>query len=145
MSGPTAVAQRPPPPDPVGPSAPPPVRTDKVEDAANRIRDLTHSDGFLGTDRNRHMHEVKNILSGDTGLSLQEINQVVSRLSNDDLSSIAGDIDSGGILGAQGLSSDEKKDLFNEMALSLDGHQLARVSNAFGDRDDIISLGDSVG
>lgn len=146
MSGPTSVAQRPlPPSDLGGPTAPSPVRTDKVEEAANRIRELTHSDGFLGTDRNSHMHEVRRILSGDTGLSLQEINQVVSRLSDSDLRSIAGDIDSGGILGAQGLSSDEKKDLFNEMALSLDGRQLARISNAFGDRDDIISLGDSVG
>jgi len=145
MAGPTAVTQAPTPtPTPLGPPAPA-VNAGKVDDAVHKIQDLTHDDGFWGTSRNAHMHQARDILSGKTGLTPAEVDQVVSKLSDDDLHSLAGDVNSGGIFGAQGLSSDEKKDLFNSMARSLDGSQLARVSAAFGGRDDVISLGDSVG
>lgn len=125
--------------------AAPPVDSSKVDQAVSRIQDLTEDDGFLGTGRNDHMHEARDILSGKTGLSSGEVDEVVSRLSDDDLNALADDINSGGIFGHQGLSADEKKDLFNTMATSLDGAQLARLSSAFGGREDVISLGDSVG
>ena len=125
--------------------AAPPVSASKVDDAVSRIKDLTGDDGFLGTGRNDHMHEARDILSGKTGLSQAEVDQVVAKLSNDDLSALADDINAGGIFGHQGLNADEKKDLFNALAGSLDGAQLARLSSAFGGREDVIALGDSVG
>lgn len=146
MAGPTAVTQAPTPtPAPTATPAASSASTSRVDQAVDRIQDLTRDDGFLGTGRNGHMHEVQDILSGQTGLSPSEVQQVVSQLSPDDLSALADDINAGGIFGHQGLSADEKKDLFNSLAQSLDGAQLAKVSAAFGARDDVIALGDSVG
>lgn len=118
-----------------------PANTDRVNDAVGKIRDLTGDDGFLGTSRNDHMHEVADTFGGLTPV---ERDAVVAQLSDADLKGLADDIDSGGILGRQGLSADETRDLFNDLAAGLSGPQLARVSNAFGDREDVAAIADSV-
>ena len=117
------------------------VNTNRVDDAVNKIRDLTGDDGFLGTGRNDHMHEVADTLGG---LSPAERNAVVSKLSDGDLKGLAEDFNAGGVFGHQGLSADEKRDVFNDLANGLSGAQLARVSKAFGEREDVAALADSV-
>ena len=112
-----------------------------VDQAAQKIQSLVKDDGFLGTSRNEHLHEVQKVLSGFSG---GDVNKIIGKLSADDLKGWAGDINHGGVFGAQGLSGDQKHDLMNEMAKELDGTQLGRLSNAFNNRDDVVALGKSV-
>lgn len=132
VSAASAVPSAPPPP------APPP---DRGLQAADRIRGLTRDDGFLGTSRNGNMHEVRDTLHA---LRPEERNAAVSKLSDADLEALADDVNSGGVFGAQGLSADEKRDLFNDFATGLDGRQLARLTQAFDSREDVIGLGQAV-
>ena len=72
------------------------VNTNRVDDAVNKIRGLTGDDGFLGTSRNDHMHDVADTLGG---LSPAERNAVVSKLSDGDLKGLAEDFNAGGVFG----------------------------------------------
>ena len=112
-----------------------------VDQAAQKIHSLVNSDGFLGTSRNDHMHEINKLLKQFSGA---DVDKIVGKLSDNDLKGWASDINSGGIFGAQGLSGGEKRDLFNEMAQDLDGTQLARLSAVFSGRDEALALGDAV-
>ena len=112
-----------------------------VDQAARDIHDRLHDQGFLGTSRNDHLHEIQHTLDR---LPAGERNQVIAKLSDADLKSWSGNINASGILGAEGLSHDEKRSLMKDLAGNLDGQQLARVSNAFGNRDDVVALGDAV-
>jgi hypothetical protein len=105
------------------------------------IHTLINDEGFLGLANHAHLYQINDLLKG---LPHAEADQVLSKLSSDDLRKLAGEVNSGGVLGAQGLSQSEKTDLLNLLARDLDGTQLARVSGSFGDRDDVISLGQSV-
>jgi len=112
-----------------------------VDQITSQIHKLVNDQGFLWTSRNDHLHQVNKLLQG---LSPADADQVLSKLSADDLKKWAGEVNSSGIFGADGLSGGEKKDLFNLFARDLDAAQLARVSNSFGNRDDVISLSQSV-
>jgi hypothetical protein len=112
-----------------------------VDQITSQIHDLVNSEGFLSHSRNDHLHQVNDLLKG---LQPADADQVLSKLSAGDLKKWADDVNSGGIFGAEGLNGGEKKDLFNLFARDLDGTQLARVSNSFGNRDDAISLSQSV-
>jgi len=112
-----------------------------VDQVTAQIHKLVNDEGFLWTSRNDHLHQVNKLLQG---LSSADADQVLSKLSADDLKKWAGEVNSNGIFGADGLSGGEKKDLFNLFARDLDGAQLARVSNSFGSRGDVVSLGQSV-
>ena len=112
-----------------------------VDQAAQKIQSLVHDDGFLGTSRNDHVHEIQKVLGG---FSPADVNKIVGKLGSEDLKGWAGDINHGGVFGAQGLSGDEKRSLMNEMAKDLDGTQLARLSGAFNNRNDVVTLGDAV-
>lgn len=112
-----------------------------VDQAAQKIHSLVHDEGFWGTDRNDHMHEVRDLLKQ---YSPQDADRIVAKLSDDDLHSLADNVNSGGIFGAQGLSSGEKRDFFNDLAKELDGQQLGRLAHAFSDRGDVQMLGDAV-
>jgi len=115
---------------------------DQVSDqVASQIHTLVNDEGFLGTANNDHLHQIGGLLKG---LSPAQADQVLSKLGSADLQKWANEVNSGGVLGAQGLTQGEKKDLFNLFARDLDGAQLARVSTAFGDRGDVILLGQSV-
>ena len=61
-------------------------------------------------------------------LSAPEKNEVISRLPDDVLNTWGNELD--GALG--GLSIDERKDLFTDLAQDLSAEQLVRLSNAFG-------------
>ena len=112
-----------------------------VDQAAQKIHSLVHDDGFLGTSRNDHMHEINALLKQFSGA---DVDKIVGKLSDGDLAGWASDINSGGVFGHQGLSGGEKRDLFNEMAQDLDGTQLARLSSVFSGRDEALALGDAV-
>jgi len=112
--------------------------TDQI---AASVHDFVNDEGFLGTAHNEHLHQISDLLKS---LPPSKADQVLSKLSSSDLNKWAGEVNGGGVLGAQGLSQGEKKDLFNLFAKDLDGTQLARASNSFGNRDDVISLGQSV-
>jgi hypothetical protein len=112
-----------------------------VDQITAQIHKLVNEQGFLSTSRNDHLHQVNKLLQG---LSAADADQVLSKLSGDDLKKWADEVNSSGIFGADGLSGGEKKDLFNLFARDLDGTQLARVSSSFGNRDDVICLGQSV-
>ena len=112
--------------------------TDQI---AAQIQTLVNDEGFLGTAHNDHLHQINDLLKS---LPPAQADQVLSKLGSSDLNKWASEVDSGGIFGARGLSQGEKKDLFNLFARDLDGTQLARASNSFGNREDVISLGQSV-
>jgi hypothetical protein len=112
-----------------------------VDQAAARIRQLVNDDGTLGTARNEHLHQVNAVLAQ---FSAADVRQIIGKLSDADLREWASDANSGGLFGAQGLSSDERRDLFNTLAGQLDGPQLARLSTAFNGRDDTLQLANAV-
>jgi hypothetical protein len=113
-----------------------------VDAAAQKIHTLVGDDqGFLGTDRSDHMHEVRDLL-GQYGPADED--RIIAKLSDADLKALAGGAGHDGFWGRQGLDEGEKKDLFNNFARNLDGRQLGRVAAAFSDRGDVKSLADSV-
>lgn len=112
------------------------VDNQKVEDAVNTIKDRL-DEGFLGDVSHGDLSDIQNTFRN---LNSAEANEVFRRLSDGDLEKWANELD--GTLGS--FSGDEKKALFNELAGKLDGQQLARFTNALGDRENIQSLGDSV-
>ncbi|MCK9688119.1 hypothetical protein [Scleromatobacter humisilvae] len=112
-----------------------------VDQAAGKIHQLVGDEGFLGTSRNDNMQSVRKLL-GQFGPADED--KIVAKLSDADLKKLAGNVNHGGIFGAQGLDGGEKKDLFNGLARGLDGKQLGRVAAAFSDRSDVTALGDSV-
>lgn len=122
-----------------GPASP--AEKSKVDTAVGQILHDLSDQGFVGHDRNDHMRDVAKTLNA---LTPAERDAVVSQLSDADLKSLAGNVDHGGIGGIQGLSSGEKKDLFNSFAGSLSGPQLARVSQAFHDPGEVAALAQSV-
>ena len=122
-----------------GPVAP--AEKSRIDGAVSHIQHELSDQGFLGHDRNDHMRDIARTLNG---LSPQERDAVVSQLSDADLKSLAGNVDHGGIGGLQGLSHDDKRDLFNTLSGSLSGAQLARVTVAFGDPGDKAALAHSI-
>src|ERR1700761_8573674 len=112
-----------------------------VDQAASQIHQLVSDEGFLGTSRNDNMHAVRKLLGQ---FNAGDEDKLVSKLSDADLKKLAGNVNHGGIFGAQGLSGGEKTDLFNGLARNLDGKQLGRVAAAFSDRADVTALGNSV-
>ena len=71
--------------------------------------------------------DLKDISETVSGLTPAERNELVGRLSDDDLKNWTQEID--GDLGS--LSASEREDLFNKLAEGLDGNQLARLARAF--------------
>lgn len=65
-------------------------------------------------------------------------------LSDTALNELASDVNAAGILGAGGLSHDEKRTLFDTLAESSTGKDLARLASAFDSRDDTQLLAESV-
>lgn len=105
------------------------------------IQQRTHNDGFLWLNRNGHLKET---IQDFKNLTPAERNEVASRLSDADLQELADDVNANGVGGANGLSADEKRDLFNTLAQGLDGEQLGRLAAAFDDRKDVMALGQAV-
>ena len=112
-----------------------------VAAVTRNIQQRTHDDGFLWLSRNGNLKETAQDFKS---LTADERNQVASNLSDADLQELADDVNATGIGGANGLSADEKRDLFNTLADGLDGTQLGRLAAAFDDREDVMTLGQAV-
>jgi len=121
-----------------GPPAPvDPVDSGKVEEAVESIKDRLDQSW---TDWDVTHGDLSNIQETFSGLNAAEANEVFRQLSDGDLERWADELDGA----SGGFSDDEKKELFNELAGKLDGQQLARLTNALGDDENIQSLSDSV-
>lgn len=112
------------------------VDPDKVEDAVENIKDKLN-ESFLGDVSHGDLESIQNTFEG---LNSEEANEVFRQLSDDDLKKWADELD--GALGS--FDTEEKKTLFDDLAGKLDGQQLARLTNALGDDENIQSLSDSV-
>ncbi len=108
---------------------------------AYNIQSRSLDDGILGVSRNGNLHktldELRQLPSG-------EREGVLTNLSNAALNELASDVNAAGILGAGGLSHDEKRTLFDTLAESSTGKDLARLASAFDSRDDTQLLAESV-
>ena len=112
------------------------VDPDKVEDAVENIKDKLN-ESFFGDVSHGDLESIQNTFEG---LNSEEANEVFRQLSDDDLKKWADELD--GALGS--FDTEEKKTLFDDLAGKLDGQQLARLTNALGDDENIQSLSDSV-
>ncbi|MEJ2610932.1 MAG: polymorphic toxin type 44 domain-containing protein [Candidatus Thiodiazotropha sp.] len=96
-----------------------------VETAVTQIRkDLTQN----WQDWDVTHDELQDITKQLSDLKPSERNEVISRMSNDELHHWANETT--GLIGS--LSSDERNELLNMLARSLDGEQSARIAQAFG-------------
>lgn len=157
MAGPSALAQAPTPSPSPGPSPTPPptsgptppaanANTNRVQQTADAIRgDLTgHWYNPVGGD------DVQRAVDRLTALTPAEQRDVVRNLAADGtLDHFTAEMTDGSWI-AGGLSADQKRDFFNQVAQSLDGASLAQLSASFGrtdrqgDREDVTALADAV-
>ena len=108
---------------------------------ACNIQSRSLDDGILGVSRNGNLHKTLDELRQ---LPPGEREGVLTNLSNAALNELASDVNAAGILGAGGLSHDEKRTLFDTLAESSTGKDLARLASAFDSRDDTQLLAESV-
>ncbi|MGP1426008.1 MAG: hypothetical protein ACTTKK_08160, partial [Ottowia sp.] len=108
---------------------------------AYNIQSRSLDDGILGVSRNGNLHKTLDELRQ---LPPGEREGVLTNLSNAALNELASDVNAAGILGAGGLSHDEKRTLFDTLAESSTGKDLARLASAFDSRDDTQLLAESV-
>ncbi len=108
---------------------------------AYNIQSRSLDDGILGVSRNGNLHKTLDELRQ---LPPGERKGVLTNLSNAALNELASDVNAAGILGAGGLSHDEKRTLFDTLAESSTGKDLARLASAFDSRDDTQLLAESV-
>lgn len=115
-----------------------PASTGRVDQALSDIRDNLDQ-GFFSDVTHGDLTDINGTLAG---LTSDERNHVIAGLSDSELNTWTGEIDNGGgVFGlTEGLSSDERRDLHASMAQSLDGQQLARVYNAYDNRDQRLEL-----
>lgn len=108
---------------------------------AYNIQSRSLDDGILGVSRNGNLHKTLDELRQ---LPPGEREGVLTNLSDTALNELASDVNAAGILGAGGLSHDEKRTLFDTLAESSTGKDLARLASAFDSRDDTQLLAESV-
>jgi len=109
-----------------------------VDTAVNTVHNRLHED-FWHWDVNHD--DLTDINRAVNELSPPERNELISRLSDDDLKRWTEEID--GMNGS--LTVDERQDLFNKLAEGLDGAQLAKLAKAFdGSPDGREALGQAV-
>src|SRR5690606_39097487 len=106
---------------------------DPVTDAANAISDKLET-GFLNPVTN---DDIKDAVGEITKLPAAEANQLVDRLeANGQLDQIADQVNDGSWFGNGGLSADERRNFFADMAGKLDGQNLAALSESFSRTDE---------
>ncbi len=116
----------------------PAAPSDPVDDAVNRINDALDQ-GFTDWDvTHGDLIDARDALNG---LTPQQVDQVISRLSDDTLRHWNGEMN--GMSGA--LSADEKTDQLNFLAQNLGADQLARVSQQFRYGNDAQQFATSIG
>ncbi len=121
--------------------------TDPVGDAVNTIHDKLDTSGWFNTVSNG---ETKDIVSTLTALPADQADQVVDRLQQSgELDKVAHEVMDGDWFGNGGLSGDERRAFFADMAGKLDGRSLAALSDSFaradnGGFDPVTDLGQAV-
>lgn len=119
----TTVRQSPPLAPPAAPPSPPPSK-----DAVDTVHKSMES-GFFNPITNG---DVKNAVGALTGLDAANTRAAISELAKDGtLDKLASEINDGKTFGLGGLSADEKRDFFAEMAKDLGGAELKSLSDAF--------------
>lgn len=139
-------AQTPPPtpnatptPTPTATPAKPPV--DPVEPARQAVVKRLDQNGWFNDTTHDELREINGEVHK---LAPSDRNALVSKLTDDELRTWAGEVGSHGVLGTGGLDRDERKALFDDLAKGLDGGQLARVSKAFNGEVESKELGDAI-
>lgn len=106
---------------------------DPVTDAANTISHKLES-GFLNPVTNG---DIKDSVKEITDLPAAEANQLIDKLeASGQLDQIADEINDGSWFGNGGLSTDERRAFFADMAGKLDGQNLTALSESFSRTDD---------
>jgi|GEM_PF-1783187 len=111
-----------------------------VSSAITTISTKLNQEGLFNDVTHSELRDISTVLSS---LNPAQKNQVIAQLSDQQLATLASEIDSNGILGTGGLSKDERVDLFNDVAPALDAKQLNRVYSAFGNSETNIELMDA--
>ncbi len=106
--------------------------SDTVDSSVRSIEKKLDEDGWFDDVTYQDLLDINNILKQ---LSPQQTNEVISRLSHESLQKWADEINSNGIFGTGGLSTDERKDLFKNLASDLSTYQFARIYDVFNDPD----------
>ena len=107
--------------------------SDPVGDAVNTINEKLDTSGWFNTTTNAETHDVVDTL---TGLTADQADEVVDRLQQSgQLDRVAHEVMDGDWFGNGGLSGDERRAFFADMAGKLDGGSLAALSNAFAGAD----------
>lgn len=105
---------------------------DPVTDAANSISKSLET-GFLNPVSN---DDIKSAVGQITNLPAAEANQLIDRLeSSGQLDRIADEVNDGSWFGNGGLSADERRAFFTDMAGKLSGENLAALSESFSRTD----------
>lgn len=99
---------------------------------SNQIRSLVYKSGWLGLERHRRVEEASELL---TGLDAARLNHALAGLTDNDLRTWASDINTNGMGPWDGLTQDEKKDLFKDLAAKADGTQFYRLAKALTKAD----------
>jgi hypothetical protein len=127
---------------------PPPPPSPRSKDAVDTVHKSLES-GFFNPITNG---DVKKAVGALTGLDAANTKAAISELAKDGtLDKLASEINDGQTFGLGGLSADEKRDFFAEMAKDLGGAELKSLSDAFakagGDyhgKADVEALGKAV-
>lgn len=101
-----------------------------VDAAVGAIETRLDESGLFNDVTHRELREISNTLEQ---LDPEQTQDVISRLSDANLSTWTAEIASNGWLGTGGLSADERTDLFSDLASKLEPEQMARLYNASDD------------
>jgi hypothetical protein len=113
-------------------TCPTPQTPQEPADAAvSEIRGLLDDGGWAQD--NITYDELVDIKSSLEGLSPPDANDAISQLTDEELSTIAGEIDSTGLSNSNGLSYSEKDALIGNLAGKLNATQFGRLAAAFDD------------
>jgi hypothetical protein len=116
-----------------------------VETAVAAIREHLQQDSFIIQYNDVSHDDLKSINGVLKGMTPAERNEVISKLSAEEIETWTSELDNGGFLGmGEGLSADERRDLHSMLATSLDAKQLTRVYHAYDDRDQKLELANAI-
>jgi hypothetical protein len=116
-----------------------------VESAVASIREHLQQDSFIVQYNDVTHDDLKSINGVLKGMTPAERNEVISKLSAEELQTWTSELDNGGFLGmGEGLSADERRDLHGMLASSLDAKQLSRVYDAYDDREQKLELANAI-
>lgn len=122
------------------------IDADKVDDVREDIHNELNDDGAFDVDVTHG--DLLNITDQLQDLSPAERNALIEGLSDDDLERWTGEIDNGGGFAGsgltEGLNADERRELHEMLAQSLDGEQLSRVYDAYDQREQKLELAGAV-